>query len=74
MEWILAFPRCSYGAVSINIWSMVCATIVAFVGDAIGELIVSKATTQSKVGVEMKAGKQSAEKQKPRTMSAASVD
>lgn len=37
VEWILGFPRCPYGGVSINIWVIVCRSVVALVGDAILE-------------------------------------
>ncbi|KAK4908155.1 GET complex subunit get1 [Elasticomyces elasticus] len=39
VEWILAFPRCQYGAVSINIWSMVCGTVIALVGTMVSEMV-----------------------------------
>lgn len=74
VEWILAFPRCQYGAVSINVWSMVCATVIALVGDAIGELVVSKTTTKNKEGIQMRTGQKPTQQQKPRSMSAESVD
>ncbi|KIW55699.1 hypothetical protein PV05_04429 [Exophiala xenobiotica] len=33
IEWLLGFPRCPYGGVSINVWSMACATVIALVWD-----------------------------------------
>jgi len=33
VEWILGFPRCPYGAVSINVWSMTCGTVIALIGN-----------------------------------------
>jgi len=33
VEWILGFPRCPYGGVSINVWSTACATVIALVFD-----------------------------------------
>lgn len=35
VEWILSFPRCPRGGVSVNIWSAACGTAVAIVGDTI---------------------------------------
>jgi len=39
VEWILGFPRCPYGGVSINVWSTACATVIALVGDVVVYLI-----------------------------------
>ncbi|KAK5467268.1 GET complex subunit get1 [Exophiala xenobiotica] len=33
IEWLLGFPRCPYGGVSINVWSMACGTVIALVWD-----------------------------------------
>lgn len=35
VEWILGFPRCPYGAVSINVWSMTCGTVIALIGNGL---------------------------------------
>ncbi|KAH7125423.1 CHD5-like protein-domain-containing protein [Dendryphion nanum] len=35
VEWILSFPRAPLGSVSINIWGIACASIIALVGEAI---------------------------------------
>ncbi|KIX02368.1 uncharacterized protein Z518_08309 [Rhinocladiella mackenziei CBS 650.93] len=35
IEWILGFPRCPYGGVSINVWSTACGTVIALVGDVV---------------------------------------
>ncbi|EXJ58099.1 hypothetical protein A1O7_05523 [Cladophialophora yegresii CBS 114405] len=35
VEWLLGFPRCPYGGVSINVWSTACATVIALVGDVV---------------------------------------
>lgn len=50
VEWILGFPRCPYGGVSINIWSMVCGSVVALVGGALLESLgQGQQATQEKV-------------------------
>ena len=52
VEWLLAFPRCPYGAVSINIWSMVCGTVIALCGDAIlGGMKVQNKPEKQKIPV-----------------------
>ncbi|TKA83497.1 hypothetical protein B0A55_00546 [Friedmanniomyces simplex] len=33
VEWVLGFPRAPQGAVSINIWSMACASVIAMVSE-----------------------------------------
>ncbi|EXJ81004.1 hypothetical protein A1O3_07292 [Capronia epimyces CBS 606.96] len=33
IEWLLGFPRCPYGGVSINVWTVACATVIALVWD-----------------------------------------
>lgn len=35
VEWILSFPRAPIGSVSINIWGIACASMVALVAEAI---------------------------------------
>lgn len=35
IEFILGFPRCPYGGVSINIWSNSCALVIALVGELV---------------------------------------
>ncbi|KAJ5907925.1 CHD5-like protein [Penicillium taxi] len=40
VAWILSFPRAPQGSVSIQVWSNVCATVIALVGDFVGSLIV----------------------------------
>ncbi|KIW32861.1 hypothetical protein, variant [Cladophialophora immunda] len=41
IEWLLGFPRCPYGGVSINVWSTACATVIALVWDVMVYLIQS---------------------------------
>ncbi|RMZ86423.1 hypothetical protein DV736_g6351, partial [Chaetothyriales sp. CBS 134916] len=36
IEWILGFPRCPYGGVSINVWSNTCSVVIALVGELVG--------------------------------------
>lgn len=40
VEWILSFPRAPLGSVSINIWGIACASMIALVADAIKALYV----------------------------------
>jgi tail-anchored protein insertion receptor len=40
VEWVLSFPRAPLGSVSVQVWSNVCATAVAFLGELIGALLV----------------------------------
>jgi hypothetical protein len=40
VEWVLSFPRAPLGSVSIQVWSNVCATAVAFLGEIIGAMLV----------------------------------
>ncbi|KAI1618646.1 CHD5-like protein-domain-containing protein [Exophiala viscosa] len=35
VEYVLGFPRCPYGGVSINVWSMACGTAIALMGDVV---------------------------------------
>ncbi|KIV89656.1 hypothetical protein PV10_07041 [Exophiala mesophila] len=39
VEWILGFPRCPYGGVSINVWSTACATVIALTSEFIFYII-----------------------------------
>lgn len=41
VEWILGFPRCPSGGVSINIWSAACGTVIALVGDLLSYIVTS---------------------------------
>jgi hypothetical protein len=36
VEWILSFPRAPVGSVSINIWGIACASMLALVSEAVG--------------------------------------
>ncbi len=40
VEWVLSFPRAPLGSVSVQVWSNVCATTVAFLGEFIGAILV----------------------------------
>lgn len=35
VEWILSFPRAPVGSVSINVWGIACASMIALVGEAL---------------------------------------
>jgi hypothetical protein len=39
-EWILSFPRAPLGSVSINIWGIACASMIALVAEAITAVYV----------------------------------
>ncbi len=40
VQWILSFPRAPLGSVSIQVWSNVCATAIAFAAEISGALLV----------------------------------
>jgi hypothetical protein len=39
-EWILSFPRAPLGSVSIQIWGIACASVIALVGEALVAALV----------------------------------
>ncbi|KAJ5790405.1 uncharacterized protein N7518_007416 [Penicillium psychrosexuale] len=43
VEWIVSFPRAPLGSVSIQVWSNVCATSIAFAAELVGALLVQVA-------------------------------
>jgi hypothetical protein len=49
VEWILSFPRAPLGSVSINIWGIACASMIALVAEAITAVYVL--VTKKPVGV-----------------------
>jgi heme exporter protein D len=40
VEWIVSFPRAPLGSVSIQVWSNVCATVIALAAEVVGALLV----------------------------------
>ncbi|KAF2085857.1 hypothetical protein K490DRAFT_18533, partial [Saccharata proteae CBS 121410] len=40
VEWILAFPRAPTGSISIQVWGIACASIIALVSEALGAIYV----------------------------------
>ncbi|KIW66564.1 hypothetical protein PV04_05886 [Phialophora macrospora] len=52
VEWLLGFPRCPYGGVSINVWSTACGTVIALVGDVVVYLV--QYVLQSRTGGQKK--------------------
>lgn len=34
-EWVLSFPRAPLGSVSVNVWTMACAAVIALVSEGI---------------------------------------
>lgn len=58
VEWVLSFPRAPMGSVSIQIWGIACASVVAMVGSAVvaGFVLVQvkrtgKRRERTKIGV-----------------------
>jgi len=35
IEWLLAFPRAPMGSVSINVWAIACASVIAMVSEGV---------------------------------------
>ncbi|KAF2771198.1 CHD5-like protein, partial [Teratosphaeria nubilosa] len=35
VEWILSFPRAPLGSVSVNVWNMACASVIALISEGI---------------------------------------
>lgn len=52
VEWILSFPRAPVGSVSINIWGIACASVIALVGEGLTAVYVL--VTKKPVGVSEK--------------------
>lgn len=61
IEWILSFPRAPLGSVSIQIWTIACASVVRLLSQACvscyGLYLEGKAGTKEKVKVPAGAGK-----------------
>lgn len=47
VEWVLSFPRAPIGSISIQIWAIACASIIAMVSEAViaGHALVEKQRT-----------------------------
>lgn len=58
VEWILGFPRCPYGAVSINVWSMTCGTVIALIGNELLGIAQKQPAVTDKQKMAMGAEKQ----------------
>ncbi|KXL43630.1 hypothetical protein M433DRAFT_155603 [Acidomyces richmondensis BFW] len=43
VEWLLAFPRAPMGSVSINVWAIACASVIAMVSEGVRAAWVLKA-------------------------------
>ena len=39
-EWVLSFPRAPVGSVSINVWGIACASMIALVSEALAAVWV----------------------------------
>ncbi|OAP59957.1 hypothetical protein AYL99_04959 [Fonsecaea erecta] len=57
VEWLLGFPRCPYGGVSINVWSTACGTVIALVSDVVVYLVQSLQQVRSGGGQQKGNGK-----------------
>jgi hypothetical protein len=56
VEWILSFPRAPVGSVSINIWGIACASMIALVAEAVTAayvLVTHKAPPSAEKGEPM---------------------
>jgi hypothetical protein len=51
VEWILSFPRAPLGSVSINVWGIACASMIALVSEAVTAAYVL--ATKKPVGAAM---------------------
>jgi hypothetical protein len=51
VEWVLSFPRAPLGSVSVQVWSNVCATAVAFLGELIAAMLVQLVSKKDAVPV-----------------------
>jgi tail-anchored protein insertion receptor len=40
VEWVLSFPRAPMGSVSINVWGIACASMIALVAEAVTAVYV----------------------------------
>ncbi|KEF59829.1 uncharacterized protein A1O9_04677 [Exophiala aquamarina CBS 119918] len=54
VEWVLGFPRCPYGGVSINVWSTACGTAIALVSDVIVYIVLYVQESKSGATVKQK--------------------
>ncbi|KAF2013867.1 CHD5-domain-containing protein [Aaosphaeria arxii CBS 175.79] len=63
VEWLLSFPRAPLGSVSINIWGIACASMIALVGEALTATYVL--ATRKPLPVGEKAGQPMAFEAKP---------
>lgn len=52
VEWILSFPRAPLGSVSINVWGIACASMLALVSEAIAASYVLATKKPVPVGKE----------------------
>jgi hypothetical protein len=55
-EWVLSFPRAPLGSVSINVWGIACASMIALASEALAAtwvLVTKKPTPVAKQGEPM---------------------
>lgn len=60
VEWILSFPRAPLGSVSINIWGIACASMIALVGEALAAVWVLVTKKPTPVATEKQKEKEAA--------------
>ncbi|GAM82809.1 hypothetical protein ANO11243_007950 [Dothideomycetidae sp. 11243] len=58
VEWVLAFPRAPTGSVSMQVWWIACASVIALVGEAVGATIVLASGTKQREKVAMLASQE----------------
>lgn len=54
VEWILSFPRAPLGSVSINVWGIACASMIALVAEGLAAVwvLVTKKPTPTQASKE----------------------
>lgn len=71
VEWIMSFPRAPLGSISIQVWWIACASIIALVAEALGAVIAlatgRTADNQQKEPMMMAAAGDNASKEKKST-------
>lgn len=60
VEWILSFPRAPLGSVSINIWGIACASMIALVAEAFAAAWVLATKRPTPVATEKQKEKEAA--------------
>lgn len=64
-EWLLSFPRAPLGSVSINIWGIACASMIALVGEGLAAAWVLATKKPIPIATEKEAAMAFSANQKP---------